>query len=233
LWLLLPIPGRADLIVVDGIAAFSSLIWLLGVFVMTTAALNVYGPAMRLARWSVRVTQLLWPLVFAAILVHDMSARAGAPSPQWQACWFIGRIIAGAGVLVFLYMIAIPAFDAGCDDESKRLIAVFWGLLIVSPLAGLIPRGIAPGGAGWVFYGFLSIFILLWAILVGVAVHALLALAGAAASVSRDLSRRGGRDERIRSARAALTREAQRQIRRYPDEAPQPTGKIGGTGSQP
>lgn len=212
-WLLLPLPGRGDLVVVDIVALVSSMIWLAGVMLVTSRELDVYGGPMQLARWFVRGSQVLWPIAFGAVLYYDIN---GGPGPA-HAIWSIGRIIAGLGVLVFLAVLSVPAQDADCDDEANRLMAMFWALLIVSPLAGWLPRGIAPTGVMWVLYGLLGVVVVLWTILMGVTVQTINAVAGAAAAVHRDLARRGGRQERVRQTREELSRDIEDQVRQYPD----------------
>jgi hypothetical protein len=134
------------------------------------------------------------------------------------AVWLLGRIIGGIGLLAFLWMLSAPAYDAGCDDESKRLITAFWALLILSPIVGVFPRPMSPVGFAWGAYGFMAVFIVLWTIAAGLAVWCMASLAVSASHEKRDLGRLGARSERIRATRAELDREVSSQIRRYPTE---------------
>lgn len=213
LWMIVPFP-RTHWLVIDGAAALFALSWCGGVWLTTPRQFDHYGQPMQTARQAARLLALAWPISLLAILTYDsgLLKTASAENLAYQA-WQIGRVLGGMGVLVFMYLLVLPAYDAARDDVSKWLITSFWGLLFLSPFIGLIPRGIAPVSAGWVFYGFLAVFIAVWSILAAIAVACIGALYRTAAWKTTHLSRKGGRSERIRETRADIDREVAANIR--------------------
>lgn len=203
-WVIAPFP-RPEIAVIDGIAFFISMAWVVAVWMITPAALDHYGRPMRIARRAVRVLNLAWPLAFAALL-SDIPAM-----------WIVCRVFGGIGVVTLLWILALAAVDADRDDVSKWLITSFWGLLFVSPVAAMIPRGIAPAGPGWVIYGFVSILVALWAILAAIPVVCIFSLGRTAGWKSNELMRRGTRSERIRERRAEIDRAVRSRIRKLGD----------------
>jgi hypothetical protein len=225
LWMIVPFPRPEQWIIIDIIAFVFAAAWCNGVWLITPKELEQYGQPMTTARRAARILALAWPVAFLGVLLLDTTGNTSQATLGFQA-WQIGRTIGGIGVLVLLYLLALPAYDAARDDVSKWLITAFWGLLFLSPFIGLIPRGIAPVEAGWVFYGFLAVFIVVWAILAAIAVLCLFALYQTAAWKGGHLSRFGARSERIRETRADMDREVAARIRPLGDAPPQPLAPV-------
>jgi hypothetical protein len=219
LWMIFPFPRPDEWIIIDIISLVFSIAWCIGVWMITPKALELYGQPMHTARRAARILALAWPVAFVGYCIFDTAGGTGTASLGFQAAQ-IGRSLGGVGVLVVLYMLVLPAYDAGNDDISKWLITAFWGLLFLSPLVGFVPRGIAPTEFGWVVYGFLAVFIVTWAIIAAIAVTCLWVLHRAATWKSGHLATVGQRDERIRETRAEIDREVVEKIRPLGDWSP-------------
>jgi len=220
LWMIVPFP-RPAWVIIDAASLLFAVLWCTGVWRITPKQLDHYGQPMQTARQAARILALAWPAAFLGVILLDTTGNTSRASLGYQA-WQIGRTLGGIGVLVTLYMLVLPAYDAARDDVSKWLITAFWGLLFLSPFIAYIPRGIAPVSAGWVFYGFLAVFIVVWAILAAIAVLCLVALYQTAAWKGGHLARYGARSERIRETRADIDREVHEKIRPFGESPPPP-----------
>lgn len=174
-----------------------SIVWAVAAWRITPASLGRRWMFMGRLRWVVRVSQLFWPVAYAAWIL----GRATAPSVLlfWATSL---RFLAGLGAIVLALMLVPVATAAHRETAARRLNAVVWLLPILTLLPQAFPRSIA-----WIFLVPLGMLLLLWAWVMILYAMGLGELHRHVRWTMLEANVLASRDERVSETRQAIERE--------------------------
>ncbi|MCZ6834789.1 MAG: hypothetical protein O7G85_03350 [Planctomycetota bacterium] len=189
---------------------FNSVLWLVGVWLITPKAIDLQWPRLKALRLSIRFTQLLWPLALGAYAIAQMAANSISTTLESQllSFQFTGRVIAGGGVLGLVWLMLVIAQGADLEKASRRLSSVLWGLPIFTIMAALFPDTFM-----WILLWILGLLLLGWAWMLAWFALALLEMSRHAGWSIHYMHEQIERDSRVMQKRADLQREAEKNVR--------------------
>lgn len=180
-------------------------LWCVGVWWSTPERLDTIGRGLarerKLARWGA----LLMPIGYA-LFVLGVSRGLFAI----EAFSHFLRLIAGIAALLHLHVLSVGAWHSELSDESDKLYNLAFWTALGSPLVIF-----APIGGAWIYFIWLALAIVLWAIAVVRLALVVRTLEQFLRHCSRDLARAGTRLDRILEKRAEIDREVEATIRPY------------------
>ena len=186
------------------------ILWAVAAWLITPAALGRRWMFMGRLRWVARVSQLFWPVAYAAWIL----GRATAPSVLlfWAT---LLRLLAGLGAIVLALMLVPVAMAAQREIASRRLNAVVWLLPILTLLPQAFPKSIA-----WIFLVPLGMLLLLWAWVMMLYAMGVAELYRHVRWSMLDAHVLASRHDRVSEARRAADRELAASVRPPPPPLP-------------
>ncbi len=187
-----------------------SLVWMVAAWLITPAALGRRRIFMGQLRLVVRVSQLFWPVAYAAWIF----GRATQPSALlfWATAL---RLLAGIGAIVLALMLVTVATAAQRETAARRLNAVVWLLPILTLLPQAFPQRIQ-----WLFLVPLGMILLAWAWVMMLYAMGVGELHQHVRWTMLEASVLASRDERVSLTRKAMDRELAASVRPPPPSLP-------------
>lgn len=179
--------------------------WCVGVWWSLPERLDTLGRGLARERRAARWGAVLMPIGYALFVLGVLQGLFAV-----EVFSNILRFTAGVAALLHLHVLSVGAWHSDLSDESDKLYNLTFWTAIGSPLVIF-----APLGGAWIYFIWLALAIVLWAIAVVRLALVVRALEQFLRHCSRDLIRAGTRLDRILEKRAEIDREVEATIRPY------------------
>lgn len=191
-----------------------SVVWTLGVGMLTHPQMKILYPNREWVRLGARSLAFVWTPAYGLWLYSNMQSMLGTPAGESIYAWSVLlRAVGGLGAILLAIWLLRLAVDAELDDAARRINLCVWMLPLPSLMLLVVPDQVA-----WIALFLIGMVLLVWCWYVLVLGRAALIMQRHVAWAIRLAIDAPLRLRRVEETRRELQREADAHVRPPPGE---------------